>query len=275
MGRRRPRAVLDCVHPGAGGLLQAPPPLLLVPGGAATFSDQSGHINGFQIAVALVLRHGKHERPRIEDASDQLPRASVKTKGVPSGEEEAEKHLESTDHGTNFGHDEDEALGSRRRVGINGHRAFNLEESRGINQGLGLRIDGVGRVRVGDGSNRLDLFLLLPVHLLVVELDVSLENRYMRPVIRRSFLKILLKFCVLLLIRRRDDTPAPSPRHTSTKADSNPLLGLEPGTLHDDFDVVHRLALAGDKRAGVGFLEGVVLINGEPDTGGPLDEGVI
>ena len=275
MGGRDPRAVLDGVHPSTSGLLQAPPPLLLVPGAAAIVANEGGHIDGFQVAIALMLRHSKHERPRVEDASDQLPRPSVEAKCIPSGEEEAEQHLESADHGTNFGHDEHKPLGSRRRVRINGDATFNLEESRTVNQGLGLRIDGVGRVRVGNGSNGLNLFLLLSIYLLIVELDVSLEDRYMRPVIGRSLLELLLQLCVLLLIRRRDDAPAASPGHTSTKANANPLFGLEPGSLHDDIDVVDCLTLAGDESTGIGFLEGVVLVNGEPNTGGPLDEGVI
>jgi hypothetical protein len=115
------------------------------------------------------------------------------------------------------------------------------------------------------------LFTILP---LIVELDIALEGRNRRSVIRRPLLQLLLELCILLLIRRSNNTPASSPRYTGTEADSNPFFGRKFGPFHDDTNVIERLALAGNKSAGVGLLQRGMLKDSQSDTGSPLQQGV-
>ena len=155
---------------------------------------------------------------------------------------------------------------------MNGYIAFNLEERRGVNQVLGLWVNGVCGVGIRDGGDGLDLLLLLPFNLLVVKLYVALDDGHGRPIIRRPLLELLLQLCVLLLVRGVDDTPAASPRNASAKANENPLLRLEPGSLHDDIDVVECLSLTGNQSTRVGLLKTVVFINCQADGRRPFDE---
>lgn len=107
---------------------------------------------------------------------------------------------------------------------MDSNMAFNLEQRRSVYQGLGLGVNRIRRVCVSNRSDWLCLLLLLSVFPRVVKFDVSLQSRGMRSVIRRSFLEFLLLLLVFLLIWGRNDAPTTTPWHTSTKADSDPLL---------------------------------------------------
>lgn len=80
---------------------------------------------------------------------------------------------------------------------------------------------------------------------------------------------------IFLLVRWRDDAVAAPPRNTRTKADPNPAFSGKPSPFHDNINVVDRLSFSGDEGAGIGFLEGVVLVNGETDASRPLHQGMM
>jgi hypothetical protein len=138
-----------------------------------------------------------------------------------------------------------------------------------------LRVDGIGGVGVGDGGNGLNLLALLGLELRIVELDIALENGYLRTVVGRSLLHLLLELGVLLLIGWRDNAPAASPGNTSTKTNSDPVSDFESGSLHDDVDVIEQLSLACDEGTSVGLLECRVLVHGETNAGCPLNKRVV
>lgn len=158
---------------------------------------------------------------------------------------------------------------------MNSNVALNFNKRRCVNKRLGLGVDGIGSKGIGNGGNGLHFLLLLALHLCVVKLNVTLKIGDSRTVVRGSLLELLLLLGILLLVRWGNDTPASSPGDASAEADSNPSFGLESGSLHDDIDVVKRLALTGDKRASVGFLQDRVFIHGKADASSPLDEGVV
>lgn len=158
---------------------------------------------------------------------------------------------------------------------MDGNVALDLDERGSIDERLGLGVDGIGSVRVGDGSNRLELLLFLAFFALIVELDVALERRGGGSVVGRALFHLLLLLGVLLFVRRGDDAPAASPWNTSAEADSDPGFGGKAGALENDIDVVESLALAGNEGTSIGLLEGGVLVHGEADAGGPLDQGVV
>lgn len=56
---------------------------------------------------------------------------------------------------------------------MNGHITFYLEKSGGIDECLGLRINGIGAVGINDRCNGLDFLLFFSLHLAVEEFDVS------------------------------------------------------------------------------------------------------
>ncbi len=153
--------------------------------------------------------------------------------------------------------------------------ALDLEKSGVLDQGSGLRVDGVRRVRIRYGSDGPSLLLLVGFLLRIVELDVAFQQGRVGPVVRASLLHFLLHLLVLLLVRRLDNAPASSPRDACPEPHANPLFDLEPGSLHDDSNVVQLLSLPGDQGAGVGLLQRRMLVYGQADPGGPLEEGVV
>jgi hypothetical protein len=152
--------------------------------------------------------------------------------------------------------------------------AFDLEQSRRINQVLALGIDCVCRVGIGDCRNGLHFLLLLAILPLVVKLDVSLKRRDRRSIIGRPLLELLLELCILFLVRGGDDTPASSPGYTSTESDSNPFFGRESCPLHDDTNVVEGLALSSDESTSIGLLQGRMLEDSKANTSSPLEQRV-
>ena len=223
-----------------------------------------------------MLGHGEHQRPRVQGTSHQAAGAAIQAERVPRGEEEAEQHLEP-DHGRgHLGHDEHEALGRRRGVRMQCDVSFDLEQRRAVNQRLGLRVDGVGRVRVRDGGDGpLMLLLLVGILLGLEEANRALQDRGMGPVVGRPLLILLLCLLVLLLARGVDDAIAAFPGNSGAKSYPHPLVNRLPRALHDDVDVIQRLALPGDQCARVGLLESRVLEDGKPYCGCPLDEGMV
>lgn len=153
--------------------------------------------------------------------------------------------------------------------------ALNLEQGRGFDEGFGLRVDGISSVRVCNRGDRLQLLLFLALLFGIVELDIAFESGGSRSVIGRLLLELFLLLGVFLLIRWRNDAPASSPWYSCAKPDSDPLANLETSSLHDDVDIIERLAFAGNEGAGVGFLESSVFIHGETDACSPLYKRVV
>jgi hypothetical protein len=268
------RCIIYSIHTSTGRFLQLLSPISLTPVRATILKDQVRDVEILEVAITPALWHGEHKGSGIECTSNQSSRATIKTKGIPCGEKETQQHLKSGDGRAGLWHDEDETFSGGRRISVNSNVTLNLQQSWRFNQILWLRIDSISRIGVGDGGNWLRFLLFLAILPLVVEFDVSLEGRNRWSIIRRPFLEFLLKLCILLLIGRGDNTPASSPGYTSTESDSNPFFGGESCPLHDDTDVVERLALAGNKSAGVGLLQRGVLKDSQSDTGGPLQQGV-
>lgn len=158
---------------------------------------------------------------------------------------------------------------------MDGDVAFNLDQGRGVDERLGLRVDGVGGVGIGDGSNGLEFLLLLALLALVVEFNVTFEGGGSRSVVCRALLHLFLLLGVLLLVRGGNDTPAASPRDAGTETDTDPGLGGHTSALENNVDIVEGLALAGNEGTGVSLLQSRVLVHGEADTGGPLHQGVV
>lgn len=268
-------AFFNGVHARGRGVLELLTPVSLGPSLARLVGAETGNVEDLEVAVALVLGHGEHQRALIQGAGNQLAGAAVEAERVPGGEEEAKEHLEASNHGVRLRHDEDKTLSGRGRVGVDANITLNLDKSRGVNESSSLRVDTISGVGVCNGSNRHSLLLLLALDLGVVKLDVALEVGDSAAVVGGALLEVLLHFDVLLLVGGGDDAPAAAPGNASAKADSNPGFRLEPSALHDDVDVVERLALTGNQSAGVGLLQDRELVHCQADAGGPLNERVV
>ena len=149
-----------------------------------------------------MFRHGKHEGSGVKRAGDKPAGSPVKAEGIPGREEEAQQHLEAAHGWSNLGHDEDEAFSRRRGVRMDSDMALDLEQRGRIDQRFSLRVDGVGRMCVGDRGDWLGFLLLLAILARVVEFDIALENWHRRAVVWRSLLELLLELGVLFLVRR-------------------------------------------------------------------------
>lgn len=103
-------ALLDGVHAGARNFLETLAPFAFVPTRAALLVDEGSNVEDLEVAVALVLGHGKHEGALVEDAGDESAGTAVETKGIPGGKEAAQQHLEAANHRVDLGHDENEAF---------------------------------------------------------------------------------------------------------------------------------------------------------------------
>jgi hypothetical protein len=149
---------------------------------------------------------------------------------------------------------------------MNRDGAFDLDESRSVDQRLGLGVDCIGRVGFANGGDGLGLLLLLALDFDIVELDISSDDASMRSIIGSLLFHLLLKLVVFLFIRWCDNTPAASPWHASAESDSDPGSNRNFGSLHHDVDVVEIFGLAGNQGASIGFLEGRVLIHGQSNS---------
>ena len=230
-----------------GEVLHLATPVGLLPVLAAVGVDEAGDVEDLQVAVATVFGHGEHHPVHVHGVGDELGGTTVEGESVEGGEEPSQHHLESGHGRVDLGHDEDEALGGGGGRGMDGDGALDLDQGGLIDQRLGVRVDGVGGVGVGNGGDGSSLLGLLGR----VELDVTTRGEEVVPVIGRPLLRLLLQFLVLLLVGRADDTPTAAPRGAGAEAHAHPVFGLDAASLHDGADVVQMLALAGDEGAGV------------------------
>jgi len=103
---------LSRIHAMRSQLLELLPPLSFAPSLAAFCVDESRNVQSVQVAAAAISWKGKHQSTLIQWICDEFARTTVKRKRVKDGEEPSKHHLETSDSGMYFGHDEDEAFGS-------------------------------------------------------------------------------------------------------------------------------------------------------------------
>ena len=222
----------------------------LRPSRAALLVDQASHIPQFEIAVTPVRRHRKHKTTSVQNVCDQFLWSAVEGEGVEHWEEELQHNLETSNSGSRFRHNEDEAFCGGFRLRVHGDLCLDLHQRRRINKRLRLRVDGVASERILDGGNWLGLFGNL---LRLVELDVTLEHRLLLVWVL-LLVRVLLQLGVLFLVWRIDHTPATAPGGACAKTYSYPIFVLGVLPSQDEADVVKELALSSDQRARVCLL---------------------
>ena len=127
-------SIFNGVHTSSSSLLEFTSPLPFIPSRAQAVVDQAGDVKNLEITISLVSGHGEHERTLVQDAGDELSRSTVQSECVPSGEQEAQQHLKSANHGLCLGHDEDKSFRGGGWVGVDRNLTFNLQKRRGIDE---------------------------------------------------------------------------------------------------------------------------------------------